>query len=340
VAAFNLGLLLESQGDAEGAKAAYQRAIDSGHRDAAPMAAFDLGILLQAQGDAAGAQAAYHLAIDSGHADQAPLAGFSLGLLLEGQADVAGATAAYQYVIRSGHPQAAPMAMFNLGNVRRGEGDPEGAKAAYRQAIGTGDPDAVPMAMFNLGLLLQHEGDLDGAEAIYRQAIGTGHPDQAPKAAVNLGTLRRRPGPDHIQGETAVSIKRHALPGTPLMQRRAIELAARLRGGDGLDAHVSFERLARYPGCSSRSAASPAGPAPAEALTSAFPSSHRPPPRTAATPVPAPRHRRRTGRADYAADHGTHTACSPPTADHRAPDLTAKAPAFSPHPTMRQHDKG
>ena len=34
-----LGGLLERQGDVEGAKAAYQRAIDSGHADYAPMAA-------------------------------------------------------------------------------------------------------------------------------------------------------------------------------------------------------------------------------------------------------------------------------------------------------------
>src|SRR5919197_661610 len=49
--AFNLGVLLAGQGDAEGARAAYQRAIDSGHVDTAPMAAVHLGVLLAAQGD-------------------------------------------------------------------------------------------------------------------------------------------------------------------------------------------------------------------------------------------------------------------------------------------------
>jgi hypothetical protein len=37
---------LDEQGDAMGARAAYQRAIDSGHADAAPAAAYNLGNML------------------------------------------------------------------------------------------------------------------------------------------------------------------------------------------------------------------------------------------------------------------------------------------------------
>jgi hypothetical protein len=66
-----------------GAKAAYQRAIESGHADAAPVAAFNLGLLLEQQGDGAGAKAAYQQTIDSGHAELAPRAAVSLGVLLE-----------------------------------------------------------------------------------------------------------------------------------------------------------------------------------------------------------------------------------------------------------------
>jgi tetratricopeptide (TPR) repeat protein len=63
------------------AKAAYQRAIDSGHADAAAWAAADLGVLLAEQGDVAGAKAAYQQAIDSGHADAAPRAAHLLSEL-------------------------------------------------------------------------------------------------------------------------------------------------------------------------------------------------------------------------------------------------------------------
>lgn len=51
----------------EGARAACQQAIDSGHADWAPLAAANLGNVLASQGDVEGARAAYQLAIDSGH---------------------------------------------------------------------------------------------------------------------------------------------------------------------------------------------------------------------------------------------------------------------------------
>ena len=78
-AAHNLGFLLQEQGDVEGARAAYQQAIDSGHADAAPGAWGNLGALLEEQGDVEGARAAYQQAIDSGHADQAPRPGSTSG---------------------------------------------------------------------------------------------------------------------------------------------------------------------------------------------------------------------------------------------------------------------
>jgi hypothetical protein len=91
-----LGLRLAKQGDVAGARAAYQRAIDSGHAEWAPEAAINLGVLLAEQTDvaylsslshlnrltlaavAASARAAYQRAIDSGHAEWAPKAAASL----------------------------------------------------------------------------------------------------------------------------------------------------------------------------------------------------------------------------------------------------------------------
>ncbi|MDN5797050.1 MAG: hypothetical protein L0H79_15010 [Intrasporangium sp.] len=63
------------------AAALWKRVAGSGHADQAPVAAFNLGVLEQEQGEVAAARAAYQLAIDSGHADQAPRAAFNLGIL-------------------------------------------------------------------------------------------------------------------------------------------------------------------------------------------------------------------------------------------------------------------
>ncbi len=49
-AAVNLGILLEEEGDKDGARVAYQLAIDSGYHEYAPMAAFKLGLLLEEEG--------------------------------------------------------------------------------------------------------------------------------------------------------------------------------------------------------------------------------------------------------------------------------------------------
>ena len=73
-AAFNLGLMLSEQGDIEGARAAFQVAIDSDHPEAAPTVANNLGVMLSEQGDTEGARAAFQVAIDSGHSEAAPLA--------------------------------------------------------------------------------------------------------------------------------------------------------------------------------------------------------------------------------------------------------------------------
>jgi len=64
-AARNTGVLLQANGDTEGARAAFQQAIDSGHAEQMPKAELNLGVLLQGQGDRDGAIAAYQQAIGS-----------------------------------------------------------------------------------------------------------------------------------------------------------------------------------------------------------------------------------------------------------------------------------
>ncbi len=113
-AAYNLGILLKEQGDADGARKAFQQAIDSGHREVAPMAAGNLGVLLTEQGDADGARRAYQQAIDSGHHDEAPKAAVGLGYLLKKQGDADGARKAFQQAADSYHPDVASMAKAQL----------------------------------------------------------------------------------------------------------------------------------------------------------------------------------------------------------------------------------
>ena len=160
LAAVELGVLLEEQGDVAGAKAAYQGAIDSGHADVAPLAAVNLGALLEA-GGCGGAEAAYQRAIDSGHADAAPMAAVNLGVLLERQGDVVGAKAAYQQAIDSGHPDAGAEGRGLPGSPAAGAGGCGGCPGRFQRAIDSGHPDCAASAAANLRLLQEHVDAID-----------------------------------------------------------------------------------------------------------------------------------------------------------------------------------
>ena len=84
LAALNLGVLLDSQGDVTRAEAAFQRSMDTDYPVYAPVAAFNLGLLLARKGDIVGAINAYRRAAGSGHADYGPIAANNLGVLLAG----------------------------------------------------------------------------------------------------------------------------------------------------------------------------------------------------------------------------------------------------------------
>jgi tetratricopeptide (TPR) repeat protein len=182
-------LLGEDVGDAEGARAWFQRAIDSGDADLAAEATVDLGhLLMMFQRDADGAQAAFQRAIGSGHPEWAPAALNGLASLRVRQRDSAGARAAYQQAADSGNPGQAGRALTMLGNLLCRDGDTDAARVAYMQVIDSGDADWAPPALGELLNLLREEDDLDGARAAHRKAVETGNPE-ACYALVVIGQL-------------------------------------------------------------------------------------------------------------------------------------------------------
>src|SRR5580658_4737596 len=93
--AFNLGTRLAEQGDVEGARSAFQQAIDSADPEYAPAAGYRLGLLLGQHGDIEGAKEAYRLAANSGHPEHSPVAARNLGHLYKRQARFRQACGAY-----------------------------------------------------------------------------------------------------------------------------------------------------------------------------------------------------------------------------------------------------
>ena len=80
-AALQLGILLAHEGDLNGARAAYQHAVDFGHTDMAPWPMVKLAIALIEHADMETAQAALQSALDTRHPPVVAVASLGLGNL-------------------------------------------------------------------------------------------------------------------------------------------------------------------------------------------------------------------------------------------------------------------
>lgn len=226
--ALDLAISLAKKDDIEGACAAFQRAIDSGHPDISPAAACRAGGYLHRAGDDDRARSFFQLAIDSRHHNWAPKAASDLGQLLETQGDLDGARRQYELAIDLQHPLSdevwAHRAAIKLEIMLTQQGDTAGAErvrnratdggqldkqvrfaynratelhtrgeieaaaASYQEVIDSAS-DQAPTAAFTLGCLLEDHGDLDGARAAFQVAIDSSHPTVAPQAKARLRDL-------------------------------------------------------------------------------------------------------------------------------------------------------
>jgi tetratricopeptide (TPR) repeat protein len=236
-AAANLGVLLARQGDVAGARAAYQQAIDSGHSDAGPIATCNLGQLLEAAGELESARVAFEQAMDSGHLNMSPAAAVHLGDLRAEHGDPAGAKGAYQRAIESAHAEWATKAAMNLGVLHNKEGNTDGARFAFQQAVIFGDPEVAPLALFNLGLMFENEGNAQAAQATYQQLMASGHAEAAPAAAVRLGQLfMKSGGAEEAQAAFRQAIESAHLKYAPAATLRLGDLLFQAKDRNGAEA--------------------------------------------------------------------------------------------------------
>jgi tetratricopeptide (TPR) repeat protein len=160
--------------DPAGAESALRRAIQTGHEYWAPAAMYDLGHLLERQGDVEGARAAYQQAIDTGHPEWAAAARFSLAIILDEHGDLAGAREQYQLLVENGNGHWAPQALDSLAIQLQNDGDVDGLWSLHHTAVQTSNWSA-PDVLVTIGFLLEERGDADGARAAFQQAIDDGY---------------------------------------------------------------------------------------------------------------------------------------------------------------------
>lgn len=207
---YNLGALLQAEGETERAAEHYRRALRD--EPAHAQAHYNLALILEDAGRADSALHHYRRAAEAApdYAD----AHNNLGNLLRARGRSGDALAAYRRAVEADPGHA--FAHNNLANLlaRRG-GEPDSALRHYRRAI-TIRPD-YPEARFNLGLLLEGLGREREALAHYRETarLRPEWPEPRTTAAWILSTH-----PDSSVREPAEAVR---------LAREAAELA----GGDG-----------------------------------------------------------------------------------------------------------
>jgi hypothetical protein len=182
-----------------------------------------LGSLRERQGDAKGARAAYQQAIDTGHAEWADRSRHELAYMLKEEGDLAGAREQYERLVEDGNEHWAPEAVESLAILLQDDGDVAGLRALHHAAVQTGNWSA-PEVLVTLGFVLEQRGDADAARAAFQQAIDDGyhgadwlieklHPSPKPTAA-ELDALPPPFDPRNIV-RTGMELLSHGLPELP-----------------------------------------------------------------------------------------------------------------------------
>ncbi|MCF4130280.1 FxSxx-COOH system tetratricopeptide repeat protein, partial [Methylobacterium sp. SyP6R] len=273
----NLALLLQVQGDLNGARPLQKRALAIAERAQGPdhpntaTNLNNLALLLQVQGDLAEARPLYERALSVrervlglNHSATATSLN-NLAFLLRLQGDLAGARPLYERALSvrervqgPDHPATAT-SLNNLASLLQAQDDLDGARPLFERALtitervlGPDHPDTAT-SLNNLASLLQAQGDLDGARPLYERARsvrervqGPNHPDTATSLA-NLASLLQDQG-DLDEAwplyERALSIRERVQgPNHPDTATSLNNLASFLRArGDLVGAQPLFER--------------------------------------------------------------------------------------------------
>lgn len=196
---YNIGTVLQQQGDLEEAMRHYRRAVRS--EPDYVQAHYNLALALESRGDLGAAERHYRRAaeIDPGHAD----ARNNLGNLLRRRGDLAAALESYRAAVNADPDH--PLARNNLANLLRRQGRLVEASGHYERAIEL-EPEYAE-AHFNLGVTRMLQGRVGDGLARYREVrrlepewpepyfssawVLATHPDSAvrdPEEAVRLAT--------------------------------------------------------------------------------------------------------------------------------------------------------
>jgi tetratricopeptide (TPR) repeat protein len=221
----------------EAARAAYQEAIEAGHRQAMISLA---RLLYNVLDDEEAALAVLEQAAASADADLSAEAMYEIAFMHVSHRDADAAGAMFERIIGTRHPRWAAAAMVGLAGVLTRRGDLEGAEALYREAIEAGDAGWAAEASYVLGELLEGHGDIAGARAVWQRVIDSCSPGWAGPAFLSLANLLEQQ--EDADGLRAAYLNGAAL-GTPDAPYALVRLGALLETqGDVAGAHEAWQQ--------------------------------------------------------------------------------------------------
>ncbi|WP_327588524.1 ATP-binding protein [Nonomuraea sp. NBC_00507] len=202
-AQMRLGVLLAKLDEREESVVWFKRARDSGHPWYGGRASRHLGYWLESWGDVEQAREAFQHTIGHGHPRQAIKAMIAMGDLLSDH-DPESAADAYRQAMDAGDPELATAAALCLGVHLDKTGDRQGAYEAMGRATTWSDENGEPWLIASFEFRLD---DYASAGTMARLGVraakslqhleritAVGHPEVTPLALVYLGYLRREEG--------------------------------------------------------------------------------------------------------------------------------------------------
>ena len=141
---------VDERSNAASVRIGYEKAAAAGVETFSAIASFNLGILLEKQGDLTGAQKAYQRVVDDQNESVAIRGSFNLGLLLKSQGEFEPAKVALNRVFTSTDSSRSAHAGLEIGRMERDEGDLDAARSTFKRVIEFGDLHTSAMAKYYL----------------------------------------------------------------------------------------------------------------------------------------------------------------------------------------------
>jgi tetratricopeptide (TPR) repeat protein len=230
--AYKAGSLLEQEGDVDGARRAYESAIETGDPECSSRATYRLGVMCWNGGDNAGALDTFRRSVAYGYPQVAGWAQYRIGLILEAEEDFAGAEAAFRTADELGQSEGPT----ELARYLIRDGDESGAKSAYQR----GDKRGSAVAARQIGIMhWEGKGWLDPyrAQSAFKRADQRGDAS----APLYLGFINTRKG---LASDAIADFERAEARGSHVAPFHLGEALCTL--GRQEEAIAAYQRAARW----------------------------------------------------------------------------------------------